>query len=105
LPGFPGRMEGLAERAHLDILGDALGARLRPLGIVDAIDDRKAIGAIERLEEMLRGTVSCQCCRQIVRHLSVSRRLIGGVPPSVALRGLDLGKPGRVDTTSLRQAL
>jgi hypothetical protein len=53
-------MDRFAASQHSHMLSAALGACLRPLGVVYSVDERKAIGAIQRLEEAIRGFVHRQ---------------------------------------------
>ena len=72
------RVNRLAAREHRDELGDPLRARLRPLRVLDAVEDRVAVVAVELLEELARGRVGVERGAQVVRHLAVVRRVVGG---------------------------
>src|SRR4051794_12489900 len=70
---------------------------------MQAIEDRVAVGGVERRE--VRGGVRArvELGLQIGRHLDVRGRVVGRVPAPVGLRALDLGDARRLHVAALDQ--
>ena len=75
---------------HGNVLLDAPRPRLRPLGVLNLVQDRVTVRAVERGEELPSRRVLLQNSAQVVRHRDRALRIVGGVPPAVRSGPLDL---------------
>src|SRR4051794_32591281 len=80
---------------HRDELLQAARAGLGALGVMQPVEDRVAVLAVERVEERARGGARVELALKIVGdgHRRLARVRL--VPAPVALRGLDRRVPGR----------
>src|SRR4051794_4567491 len=76
---------------HADELLEPARARLGPLGVVEAVEDRVAVRAVEGREVGRRDGVGVELGLEIRRHLDAAGRRVGGIPAAVGLGALDLG--------------
>src|SRR5215203_2585401 len=98
-------MDGPALFEHRHELLDAAGSRLRTLGVVDAEQDRVAVGAVKRLERAAGPGVAAQRAGEVVGDLDRAGAGVGRVPPPVGLRRIDLRLPGWSHPTCRDQRL
>src|SRR4051794_34565993 len=70
----------LASREHVDEGCDAPRARLRPLRVVRAIEDRVAVMPVELGERRSRLRVRVERALQVVRHGDAAGRVVRRVP-------------------------
>ena len=73
-------MDPLPPPQHLDELPQAPLAGLGPLCVVQPVDDRVAVGAVERLEALACRPVPLQLALEVGRDLGPARRLIRLLP-------------------------
>ena len=92
---FADWMERLARDQHRDELLDPGNPGFRLLGVVNPIQDRIAIGAVECFEKRAGLFVPGQRGTKIVGHLGRALRRIGGIPAPVLFGALDLAQSGR----------
>src|SRR5690349_9790746 len=98
-------MDRLAARAHRDELGDPLRAGLGLLRGLDAIEDRVAVRAVERVEELASAGVLCERRREVIGHGRRAGAIVGALPPAVALGALHLGHAWRLELASREERL
>src|SRR5215510_223998 len=95
-PCLGSHMDRLVSSAHRDEACNSLGARLRTLCRLYAVEDRVAVRSVERLEKGERAAVArkggCKVCGDVRGACAVVRAL----PSSVVLRPLDLDQTGRL---------
>jgi len=96
-------MNSLAARQHRHELFDSLLARLRLLRVMDAIQDRIAVGPIESIEVSSCGRIAIEDALKIRGYRRLARRCIGGFPSAIELRLLDFLHPGRLHEAELDQ--
>src|ERR1700678_937184 len=87
---FAPLIERLALGEQRDELLDSARARLRTLGVLDAVQEGVPARALERREELLRAGGGLECLREIRRNGGARLWLVGGVPASVGLGELNL---------------
>ena len=75
---------------HRDVLLDAPRAGFRPLGVLNAVEDRVAVGAVERAEERARLRIGVERALEVVGDGGGPRARVGGIPSAVGFRALDL---------------
>jgi hypothetical protein len=93
-------MDGFAFDQHRDVFLDPGQPGLGLFGDVDAMQDRVAIGAIERFEKAFRRLVFRQRGAEIVRHLGRALRRIGGAPAAVLFGAFNPAGRMRFNATS-----
>src|SRR5947207_4926319 len=93
----------LAAGELLHELGDPPGARLGAFRVLDPVEDRVAVLAVERGEELARLFVPPQRALEVVRHDGVPRAVVRRLPATVRLRALDLREPRRPHQSGLDQ--
>src|SRR5262249_54752898 len=89
LVDFAGALE------HLQEIGEAPRSGFGLLRLLQPVEDRVAVGAIQPLEEAPRLRVALERPLQILGHRGGARRIVGAFPAAVGLRALDLRHPGR----------
>ena len=96
-PGQPRSLsvERLSLAQHRDEALDPLGAGLGSLGLVDAVEERVAVLAPQRREELACGGVAVELALEVLGHGGPALRRIGGLPAPVGLGGLHLVQAGR----------
>src|SRR5690606_29797231 len=82
LPGFQHCHERL----------DAAATRLLPLRVLDAVEDRVAVAAVERFEGALRLAVPVECLLQVVGYSDACGRRVRGIAAPVRASRLDGGQ-------------
>src|SRR5881396_2016153 len=78
-------MESLARLQHLNELPEPPLARLRLLGVVQSVENRIAVLAVERLKEFLCTGTCRQGRAQITGDGDCPLGCVRGLPPAVAL--------------------
>src|ERR1700730_14145853 len=96
-------MDRLAAGQHGHVLLDPLRARFRLLCIVNAIEDRVSIVAVEPLKVLFGSRLAIERGLEIFRDSRFALRRIGRLPPTVALGVLDLPQTGALHPTELDQ--
>ena len=67
-PGGGGRVDRLAGLEHRDELLEPAGARLGPLRVLEPVEDRVAVAAVEPREERRRRRARVELALEVVRH-------------------------------------
>src|SRR3954451_1346279 len=80
---------------HGDEFAQAPLSRLLLLRLVEAVEDRVAVGAIEGSEELGRRVISVELALEVSWNLRGPLSLVCGLPAAVRFRRLDLGEAGR----------
>src|SRR2546428_5486772 len=83
-------MQGLARLQHLNELLQPSLARLRLLGVLQSVENRIAVLAVERLKELLCMGTCNQSRLQITRDGDRPLGCVRSLPPAVALCGFHL---------------
>ncbi len=96
-------MDRLAALEHRDEFAQAALAGLGSLRLVEAVEDRVAVGAVELGEEGGRCGAGVELTPKVVGDLGGAGALVGGLPAAVGFGRLDLGQPGRPDRAALEQ--
>src|ERR671917_2888916 len=68
---------------HLHILGDASCPRLGSLSVLDLVQDRVPVPAVELAEKRPSLLVLLKLPTQVLRHRGGTPRVVGGIPPAV----------------------
>src|SRR3712207_6189807 len=79
---------------HPRVLTDASCPRLRTLSVLDLVQDRVPVPAVERGEELSGYLVLLELSPQIVRHRRGALRIVSRIPPPIGLGPLYLPQPG-----------
>jgi hypothetical protein len=98
-------MQGFSVCQHLDVLGDAAGARICLFRILDSIDHRKTVGAVEFGELLACRRIGRECVQEISRNLRLALRCLGSLPTAIGLRGLDLAQSGLGHASGFNETL
>src|SRR3954469_9360681 len=88
----PSRMDLLPRRENRDVLCDAPRAGLRLLGLLDAVEDGVAVGAVQGGEELPRAIVGLELPAEVGGNRRRPLSLVGGLPAAVGLGALDLAQ-------------
>jgi hypothetical protein len=83
-------VKGFATGQHLNELFNAFGPSLSLLGIADPVEDRIPVGTRQRLEHRLSLRIGEKGLLEILGNLRAGLPGVGGLPPTVCLRLLDL---------------
>src|SRR5215212_8212466 len=90
---------------HRHVLLDASCPRLWLFGVLDPVQDRIPVPAVEGIEELPRYLVLLEFSPQIVGHSRPALRFIGRLPPTVRSSPLDLPQAGGLHPARLDQLL
>lgn len=85
-------------RQHHDELSDSRGAGFRPSCILDPVDERTAVGAVEGCEECLQLRIGADRALKVRRHARGPLRCVGRSPAPVRLGALDFAQAARFHT-------
>ena len=99
-------MQPLAAGEHLDELRDPPGARLRALGVVDAVQDRVAVVAVElaRTRPSRAGSASRARWRSSGTWMSARRSYAASHRPSAFARSTSASPAGRIRPSAMRRS-
>src|SRR3954471_8346723 len=103
--GSPPSVNLLPALQHRDEFTQTALAGLGLLRLVEAIEDRVAVGAVQRREELASGTIAIELAPQVVGDLHAALPLVCGVPAPVGPGSLGLGEAGRTHATGCKQVL
>src|SRR6202140_5495498 len=88
------RVKPLAGDEHFDVASNTRCARRGKLGVMDAIQDRVAVGAVERREGCAGRRVGCERLLEVVGHGRRTLTGVGRLPAAVRRGARDLGAAG-----------
>src|SRR6478609_3419136 len=101
----PWSVDLLPALQHRDEFAQTALAGLGLLRLVQPVDDRVAVGAVQRLEGLTGGRVWIQLAPQVVWNPGTALPLVGGIPAPVGPGRLDLGQSGRAHAAGGDQLL
>src|SRR4026209_136286 len=81
--GSPWSVDLLPALQHRDEFAQTALAGLGLLRLVQPVDDRVTVGAVQRLEELTGGRIAVELAPQVVRNLGSALPLVGGIPAPV----------------------
>src|SRR5262249_28995757 len=99
------RVDGLACLQHCDELREPARSRLRPLRVLEAVQDRIAVLTAELGEERLRLWAGVEFALKVIGDDDPALALVGRLPSPITLRPLDFGEPGRTHLPGSDQSL
>src|SRR6476661_3491805 len=93
--GSPWSVDLLPALQHRDEFAQTALAGLGLLRLVQAVEARVAVGAVQRPEDLAGGRVAVELAPQVVGNRGTALPLVGGIPAPVGPGRLDLGQAGR----------